>query len=179
MWIHKQQLSTTTGVCCCWGGSEEAQVEKQGRCPPSPGLQASGRQTLISSHHPGYMLRRMGLQREKKGTCFSQVGGEGLADTHPRPERWSKPGNKKSSGGPEERQPRWAGLQVVREEQTCPPRPGGCSLCAVLSAFPSRSHPIRMVTLQGCLSCLADKDFEALVGQLVSLAGAWVSCQPG
>lgn len=118
MWIHKQQLSTTTGVCRCWGGSEDAQVERQGRCPPSPGLQASGRQALISSRHPGYMLRRMGLQREKKGPCFSQVGGEGLADTHPRPERWSKPGNKKSWGGPAERQPGWAGLQVVREEQT-------------------------------------------------------------
>ena len=60
----------------------------------------------------------MGLQREKKGPCFSQVGGEGLAGIHPRHERWSKPGNKKPSGGSEERQPGWVGLQVEREEQT-------------------------------------------------------------
>ena len=67
----------------------------------------------------------MGLQREKKGPCFSQVGGEGLAGIHPRPERWSKPGNKKPSGGSEERQPGWVGLQVEREEQTLsiPPEP--------------------------------------------------------
>lgn len=52
-------------------------------------------------------------------------------------------------------------------------------MCALLSAFPSHSRPLRMVTLGGwCLSCLADKDLEDL-GQLASLAGAWVSCQPG
>ena len=54
VWIHKQQLSTTPGVCRCWGGSKDAQVEKQGRCPPSLGLQASGRQTsqLRGEIHP-------------------------------------------------------------------------------------------------------------------------------
>lgn len=73
------------------------------------------------------------------------MGGEGLADIHPRPERWSKPGNKKSSGGSEERQPGWVGLQVVKEEQTLSAQ----AQRMLSSTFPSHSHPIRMVTLVG------------------------------
>lgn len=75
----------------------------------------------------------MGLQREKKGPCFSQVGGEGLADIHPRPERWSKLGNKKLSGGSEERKPGWVGLQVERGADPVPedagPEDAQCVLC--------------------------------------------------